>query len=173
MALSDNSVLTTNKFLTSFKGAYALEGEQTVLLSVTGGLHYDAMSGQAPPEFLCRWLNSWLLRSPIEKFPDDIVSQSGKQIFECIEFLSGKSLDKVMKWEWSQNQWHNNNNTNKEMQKIQTWVAQYEQVLNFLKWHGCLLSMVKPEALLSGDNYVKYCMWSFSGSKKSLEKTYA
>ena len=63
-------------------------------LKVTSQLG-EADSGKPPAtDFLCRWLNYFLFRTPVDHFPEDLVLQNGKPVFEAIEFLSGRNPEK-------------------------------------------------------------------------------
>jgi hypothetical protein len=82
VAHSDNSVLTTNNFLASFRDAYILEGEWVIELSIVAQVQHDTISTTLESDQMWRWLNFWLFKTPIESYPDDIVAQNGKHVME-------------------------------------------------------------------------------------------
>ena len=95
--------------------------------------------------FLVRWMNATVLRAPIDKFPDDIISANGKQIFDVIEVLAGRNpLGKGS---------HKLTGDKKDYgTKLQ---AQYEKMLLFLKSRGALLHHIEAAYLLSKEQYAQ------------------
>lgn len=90
----DNSVLSTNTYLSGNKTSYSLEGDSMVQLKLTSSITEMPNGAHPQTDFLCRWLNYFLFRTPIDNFPEDMVIQSGKPVFEALEFLSGRNPEK-------------------------------------------------------------------------------
>ena len=90
-------------------------------------------------------MNATVLRAPIDKFPDDIISANGKQIFDMIEVLAGRNpLGKGS---------HKLTGDKKDhAAKLQ---AQYEKMLLFLKSRGALLHHIEAAYLLSKEQYAQ------------------
>lgn len=41
-------------------------------------------------EYICRWFTQTLSATSMQQFPQDVITQNGHQIFELIQYLSGK-----------------------------------------------------------------------------------
>lgn len=118
-------------------------------------------------EYIMRWLNQTVLQNAtITNFPRDIIGQNGNQLFELIMYLSGKKAPGNLK-----NQQGGSNK--KDMLKM--LVSQYEELLNFLKVHGAHLNTVRPEYLLSQQDYMKFIKQTPSQGEmkpKSVERMF-
>eukprot|EP00392_Amoebophrya_sp_AT5.2_P009549 g9577.t1 len=182
---ADNCVLSTTQYLMENANDYALEGEQTVLLKTSAPCFppVDSKSFvEQGADALVRWLNGVALRVPIENFPQDLILQQGKPLFEMIEFFSGKNALTTQLKErppgHTAEKVESSKAVPKDLVKINGIIAVYEKALNFCKQHGCLLSMVRPETLLSQDLFVRYVQLTSSKSsggsvsKRQLEKNY-
>ena len=188
---ADNSVLTAHQYMQENVADYTLEGEAVVQLKPAQKAiqHTQAeietrsplISSSQQASWLLKWLNCVGLRVPIDHFPQDLIAQNGKPFFETIEFWSGKNpLSAQLKTGPANAEEPKKANTKdqpKVLQKIMGQIASYEQVLNFAKQHGCLLSMVRPEYLLSQESYTRYVQMqvgksSTHSNKKSLEKSF-
>ncbi|CAD7936763.1 unnamed protein product [Amoebophrya sp. A120] len=181
---ADNCVLSTSQYLMENTADYALEGEQIVTLKTSSPCTptHDSKAYQEGADSLVRWLNGVAFKVPIENFPQDLILQQGKPVFEMIEFFSGKNALTTALKERPQGHAPEKADTGKavpkDLVKINSTIAVYEKALNFCKQHGCLLSMVRPETLLSQDLFVRYVQLTASKSsggpvsKRQLEKNY-
>ncbi|CAD7959898.1 unnamed protein product [Amoebophrya sp. A25] len=183
---ADNCILSTSQYLVENAADYTLEGDQVVTLKTTAPClpMPDSRVYQEGLDSLLRWLNGIAFRVPIENFPLDLILQQGKPLFEVIEFFSGKNaLSAPLKERpgasgpGGDGEKTGGKNQPKDLIKINGIVQIYEKALNFCKQHGCLLSMVRPEYLLSQDLYVRYVQLTTAKSggtvsKRQLEKNF-
>jgi hypothetical protein len=101
-------------------------------------------------DYVVRWFNSMIQTSSLQSYPADVINNNGTQIFELIQFLSGKKppgqASKAALTAASANV--------KDYLKV--IVQQYEDLINFLKVNGAHLNTVRPEYLLSLGDYNKF-----------------
>jgi hypothetical protein len=101
-------------------------------------------------DYVVRWFNSMIQTSALHSYPGDVINQNGAQIFELVQFLSGKKppgqVSRAALTAASQNA--------KDFLKMV--VQQYEDLINFLKVNGAHLNTVRPEYLLSLGDYNKF-----------------
>jgi hypothetical protein len=189
---AENCILTCHKYLGENAENYTLDGDPPLLKekeekkaedqasavkSGSGSGSY-AMEATAQAEFLVRWMNSNVLRNTIESFPHDLVTSSGRQLYDMIEFLSGKAVPAARRAGESgpntrANMGSSQRTRNREMIKINQLMGQYESMLTFLKQHGGLLAHVKPEHFLSLDQYLRFQQSQVPGTKRvSTEKQF-
>jgi len=97
-------------------------------------------------ESIKNWLNQNVLNSYISRFPHDIIECNGSQIYDLIQFLTGKtpagkaSLTLITK----------------KAEKIKALHKQYDDLLRVLKENGALLNTIRPEYLLRHADYNSY-----------------
>lgn len=97
-------------------------------------------------EHLTRWMNHHILANPISHFPEDFINQFGSPLFDLIHSLSGKSPPGMMK--------NAPNTSQKDLVKL--LYKQYEDLLDYLKKFGALLNNVRPEFLMSQQEFSQY-----------------
>ncbi|GBG28496.1 Cilia- and flagella-associated protein 65 [Hondaea fermentalgiana] len=100
---------------------------------------------------LVRFLNVTALQVPITDFPADLISSSGKQVFELIQSLSGKAAPGRMKAGGAKGKAAA---VKKDLTK--DLLMQYEALLKFLKSRGALLHDIRPEHFLPRDEYIRH-----------------
>jgi len=133
---------------------------------------------QLQTDYLVRWMNSNVLKATLENFPQDLITQNGRHVYEMIEFLSGRPVPKAKPdagkdTKTKETKEEKANLKGKEMQRIQQLVAQYEQLLNYVKQHGGLLSCTRPEHFLSQEHYVRYMSSQPQAmGRRQIEKSY-
>ena len=110
--ISDNSICSTFPYLYHASEYYTLGGEpvqlhereepsshadnttvKTSSASPSSSIGYR-ITEQAQ-DFLVRWLNSCVLKLPIERFPLDLINSNGRHIYDMVELFSGKPVPKV------------------------------------------------------------------------------
>ena len=89
-----------------------------------------------------------LQNSTIQNFPLDIINENGQQIYDLILYLSGKKAPGNIK--------NQPNLVNNKKDMLKSLVTQYEELINFLKVNGAHLNTVRPEYLLSYNDYMKF-----------------
>eukprot|EP00931_Biecheleriopsis_adriatica_P036216 TRINITY_DN2086_c0_g1_i7.p1 TRINITY_DN2086_c0_g1~~TRINITY_DN2086_c0_g1_i7.p1 ORF type:complete len:2928 (-),score=554.29 TRINITY_DN2086_c0_g1_i7:9-8792(-) len=184
---TENCILTCHHYLHHNVDFYTLDGDPVMLQEKednsggepgaapsikTGSVSHQSQAGYggqdlSQADFLVRWLNGNVLKNQLDHFPQDLVNFNGRHLYEMIEFLSGKSVNKGSAGGNSRMDTTNSSfrgggdrggakGKSKEMVKIQALMQQYESLLNFLKQHGALLSSVRPEHFLSFDQFLRY-----------------
>eukprot|EP00698_Gefionella_okellyi_P007756 TRINITY_DN1898_c0_g1_i1.p1 TRINITY_DN1898_c0_g1~~TRINITY_DN1898_c0_g1_i1.p1 ORF type:complete len:2231 (+),score=540.36 TRINITY_DN1898_c0_g1_i1:707-6694(+) len=88
-------------------------------------------------QMITRWFNANVARTPVNAIPHDFIESDGKLLIDAIAFMSGKAVITKSKITAGSRQ-----------EKAQALLAQYEEMLTFLKSHGALVNNVKPENLL-------------------------
>merc|ERR1719399_485822 len=184
---TDNSVLTTFPYLMSCADFFVLEGHPVIMLRETqepsgenaerapsfrtASQSISSLSGQDFQfDFITRWLNANVLKSTVENFPADLITQNGRQVYEMVECLAAKSIPKVK----ADAPGPSRGSKNPEMIRIGHATEQYEEMLNFFKHRGALLSNILPEHFLSRDHYVKYMVNRYPFiSKRRCERQHA
>jgi hypothetical protein len=100
-------------------------------------------------EYIARWLNLTVLQnSTIQSFPLDIINNNGLQVYDLIHYLSGKKVSK--------DQGKGVASATNAKDALKNLVAQYEELINYLKVNGAHLNTVRPEYLLSYSDYNKF-----------------
>ncbi|CEM06420.1 unnamed protein product [Vitrella brassicaformis CCMP3155] len=117
-------------------------------------------------DFLVRWLNGTVLKSVIETYPQDLIASQGRQLHEIVEILTGKKIGPLKQKGPTVTTGGPATSapekSGKEVSgstagpKVLKTVAAYEDILNYLKQNGALLSHVRPEYLLTMENFIKY-----------------
>jgi hypothetical protein len=97
-------------------------------------------------EHLTRWMNHHILTNPISHFPEDFINQFGSPLFDLIHAVSGKTPAGMMKVV--------PNTSQKDLVKL--LYKQYEDLLDYLKKFGALLNTVRPEFLMSQQEFSQY-----------------
>lgn len=96
-------------------------------------------------DVLLRWLRATMTRFTFESIPGSFVKSNGQLAFEVVEHLCGKKIaGRVGKL------------PNNKREAISQLYAQYEELMNFLKAHGALLNVAKPEYFFSLENFQRY-----------------
>ena len=116
-------------------------------------------------EYIRRWLNSNALSSSIQHFPQDIVKDHGKHIFELLQFLTGKSFvppanivtAPVVPAAPGAAPGTNSAPAEKEEGSEETFKKKYEWLLTELTKYGAMLNTIRPEHLLTEDEYKAMC----------------
>ena len=96
--------------------------------------------------FFLRWLNANVLRSNIESFPDDCITQQGRHLIDAVEVLTGKAVPGSI---------FKKGAMLTATAKLPQLLDQYSALLKMLISHGALLSAVKAEHFLSFENFLK------------------
>ena len=97
-------------------------------------------------ESVKNWLNQNVLSSYISKFPQDLVESNGSQIYELIQFLTGKMPQGRV----------NLALITKKAEKVKLLYKQYDDLIRVLKENGALLSTIRPEFLFRHNDYNTY-----------------
>eukprot|EP00929_Paragymnodinium_shiwhaense_P088700 TRINITY_DN49010_c0_g1_i1.p1 TRINITY_DN49010_c0_g1~~TRINITY_DN49010_c0_g1_i1.p1 ORF type:complete len:2929 (-),score=783.00 TRINITY_DN49010_c0_g1_i1:108-8894(-) len=195
---TENCILTCHHYLQHNIDFYTIEGDPPVLREKdgkeedagpapsvkTGSVSHQSVAGyngqdMSQCEFLVRWMNGNVLRNQIDSFPQDLIATGGRHLLEMIEFLSGKPVPTSRNRVETGNTGGRSGNApagrqrNKEMQKIQSLVGQYEALLTYLKTNGALLSSVRPEHFLSAEQYLRHQQHTYPGiHRKTVEKVF-
>jgi hypothetical protein len=195
---TDNCILTCHSYIQQNVDFYTLEGDPVILKekednpgadiggaqsAKTGSVSHASALGYggqdtAMVEFLVRWMNGNVLKATLENFPQDLISQNGRHLYEMIEFLSGKAVPaaKGAKMDNTQTSFKGDKGgkqKSKEMARINALMSQYETLLNFLKQHGALLSSVRPEHFLSCEQYIRFLQsQNVSSTRRQHEKNF-
>lgn len=109
---------------------------------------------EAEAEVLEPWIRSFLLDLPSQRpFPDLLIAARGRPLVDIFEAVSGKAVNPLIP---------------REVQSViarppkskvaltRALCRQYDALITFLKQHGGLLGALKPEDLLSKDDYVRW-----------------
>jgi len=198
---TDNCILTCHHYLQHNVDFYTLSGDPVMLHEKednssgepgaapsikTGSVSHQSVAGyggldMTQAEFLIRWMNGNVLKNQMDRFPQDLVSTSGRHLYEMIEFLSGKNVPQKgaggARMENTTSSFRSSDKgrhqKSREMTKIQGLYQQYEALLNFLKQHGAMLSAVRPEHFLSNEQYLRYMQSLNAGiTRRQVEKTF-
>jgi len=102
-------------------------------------------------EFVTRWFTHTMSANSLNEFPKDVVTQNGGQVFDLIQYLSGKKPPGQATQKALTAASHGNA---KDVLKV--LLTQYEELINFLKVNGAHLNTVRPEYLLHKDDYCKF-----------------
>ena len=94
--------------------------------------------------FLVLWLNANVMPTPLTSVPGELVSSNGKLAYVALEAMSGRKVPGRAK-----------KLPNSKNELVQALLAQYAQLLLFLKERGALLNTVRPEQLLNRDQYIR------------------
>lgn len=105
----------------------------------------DHMLGKSA-EHVVRWLNFNAILNSISKFPSDVADNNGSQIFELIQFLTGKMPQCKASL----------NNVTKKSERIKLLWKQYDDLIRSLKENGALLNTIRPEYLLKYQDFNNY-----------------
>lgn len=98
---------------------------------------------------LIRWLNvSGVLAEPIQRWPDDIVAENGRPIFDLIELISGRLIPGRMRGV------EESRLPNSRTRRAQAYFRQAQDVIVHLKALGAHVHSVRPEALLSQEAFL-------------------
>eukprot|EP00736_Rhodelphis_marinus_P012698 Rmarinus@m.1878 len=150
---SDNSILTLYPFLETHSQRYGFLANEAGPVMLVPVKHQPRIASPDSQhisqsrviENIVRWLNAVLLKSTITAFPGDFVTSKGKALIDLVEFLSGKKVpNKLTKLSTNPKEY------------VRQLVSQYEGILTFLKSHGGLLNSVKPEFLLSKEDFIRF-----------------
>jgi hypothetical protein len=192
---TENSILTCHHYLQQNVEFYTLDGYPVTLTEKedtpeggvgappsmkTGSMsHAGSLAGYggqdlSQVEYIMRWMNGNVLKNQMECFPQDLVNTNGRFLYEMIEFLSGKQVSmKAQEKALSSRGDKSKGSKGKDIQRIHGQVQQYEQLLNFLKQHGALLSPVRPEHFLSYEQYLRLQQNSNATiSRRQVEKVF-
>lgn len=109
---------------------------------------------EAEAEVLQPWIKSFLLDLPTQRpFPGGLIAARGRPLLDVLEAVSGKPVSQHVP---------------REVQSLiarppksrvalaRALCRQYEVALTFLKQHGALLGSLRPEELLSRDDFVRW-----------------
>ena len=96
-------------------------------------------------EFLGRWFSHNTLSAPVNKLPDDFIASHGAQVYEIIHSLTGKFPPGQVK---------SHSLPPRELTK--QLLSQYSQLITYLKSNGALLNTIRPEYLLSLQDFSRY-----------------
>ncbi len=111
-------------------------------------------------ESLRSWLNASVMRTPLDRIPNDFVDKDGKPLFQLIEMLTGRPVPKGP----SDNNrgipgmGRTSGGGNRALESARNMVATYNAVLAHIKSHGALVNHVRPEILLKRRAFVVWQM---------------
>jgi len=116
-------------------------------------------------DYIKRWLNSNALTSTVQHFPQDVIKEHGKQVYELLQFLTGKAFAPPATLPIQQppaNAAPASSNqsgavTGREDDPDEIARAKYEWLLTELTKYGAMLNTIRPEHLLSEDEYKRIC----------------
>eukprot|EP00163_Fabomonas_tropica_P020793 TRINITY_DN366_c0_g1_i2.p1 TRINITY_DN366_c0_g1~~TRINITY_DN366_c0_g1_i2.p1 ORF type:complete len:2833 (+),score=824.11 TRINITY_DN366_c0_g1_i2:1027-9525(+) len=200
---TDNSLLSCHDFLHQHAESYtvaATKGSRALNLVKKPDVELDALLNRPPQpsdlrdmtgDFLgreendkalqsqlvtcmVRWLNTNVMKKPIEEFPTDLADSNGKMLFDMVEVLSGKNIFKKQQGQPSslgartQKVSLGRGARREAALKLQ---GQYEEMLTFLKSQGALLSTVKPQHLLRLEDYYRVTTPPDSGTHTAMSAT--
>jgi len=111
-------------------------------------------------EALRSWLNSSVMRTPIERIPHDFVEKDGKPLFQLVEMLTGRPVPKGDK---NSNQGYpgagrTSGSGNRTLDAAKTSVSTYDAVLAHIKSHGALVNHVRPEILTKKKYFIAWTL---------------
>ena len=145
---TDNCLLTLYPFMGINAGKFELQAKahKPVGLVDSGGCVCDAaaieQAAASESSSLARLLNASTMKGPFSKdLSQDMLASRGRVMIEVIEFLSAKQVFKVGKL------------SSNRREQIEQLMEQHAKMLNFLKSHGALLNVVKPEFLLELEDF--------------------
>jgi len=95
---------------------------------------------------ILRWLNHFVLSTPLRSFPDDVITSNGAQIFDLYCYLSGKIFQNKAKLDIPM----------KRVERVNLIIKQYEDFLKVLMVEGGLLGTIRPYYLLSYTDFNHY-----------------
>eukprot|EP01022_Parablepharisma_sp_SALTPOND_P034835 TRINITY_DN931_c0_g1_i1.p1 TRINITY_DN931_c0_g1~~TRINITY_DN931_c0_g1_i1.p1 ORF type:complete len:1690 (-),score=186.44 TRINITY_DN931_c0_g1_i1:61-5130(-) len=110
-------------------------------------------------DYIRRWLNSNALTSVVQHFPQDLIKEHGKQVYELLHFLTGKSFAppaNIAQPPAGANS-QNGSTTGREEDIEKVTKAKYEWLLTELTKYGAMLNTIRPEHLLSEEEYKLVC----------------
>jgi len=114
-----------------------------------------ASSSSSSMNALVRFLNVTVLEVPIVDFPRDLITANGKQLYELIRALSGKSVPGKMSQVQQQREISAKDNTASYHDQLREKIEQYSALLKFLKSRGALMHDVRAEHFLSKEEFVR------------------
>jgi hypothetical protein len=140
------------------------------------GTHYTA----ADANFLLRWLNGCILRQPIAAFPQDIVAGHGRPLLEAFEGLSGRTLPGRLTGRVPSSKKERSIVLFSQVHSLRLPLMallrgfitsprppspslQYREFLSAMRTSGALLAHVRPEALLSKDDFLRVRKYAARG----------
>jgi len=92
---------------------------------------------------IVNWLNYNVVVNYINKFPQDVIEADGSQIFEMIQYLTGKNIGSKAKLD----------SVKSRKEKISLIYKQYDDLIRTLKENGALLNHIRPEFLMKYNEY--------------------
>ena len=101
-------------------------------------------------DYIKRWLNSNALSSSIQHFPQDLIKEHGRQLNELIQFLSGKILFAPPPPNAG------GSIPGKDEDPDESFRKRFETLLTELTKYGAMLNTIRPEQLLSEDEYKRF-----------------
>jgi len=117
-------------------------------------------------DYIKRWLNSNALRMSIQYFPQDLIKDHGKQLYELLQFLTGKIFVQPAPAAGLISQSQTNS---KEEDSDEIARSKYEWLLTELTKYGAMLNTIRPEHLLSEDEYKRISKkYKFASGDASL-----
>mmetsp|Transcript_20679 Transcript_20679/g.39293 ORF Transcript_20679/g.39293 Transcript_20679/m.39293 type:complete len:2902 (+) Transcript_20679:155-8860(+) len=152
----------------------------------TGSASHQSVAGyggqdMSQVDFLVRWMNGNVLKNQLENFPQDLIASGGRYLYEMIEFLSGRQVPQKAgggaRMDNTQGSFRGGGRggaaQSREMARIHGLIAQYDQLLTFLKQHGALLSSVHPSHFLSSEQNLRYQQSQNVGvGRRQVEKAF-
>ncbi|EWS70940.1 flagellar associated protein, putative (macronuclear) [Tetrahymena thermophila SB210] len=98
-------------------------------------------------EYITRWLNYHVLQQPINSFPQSVIEQNGSPVFDLITFLTGRTQFPFRA---------QIDHLTKRTEKSKKLMSQYDELIRSLKVEGGMLNHIRPEYLLSYQDYILY-----------------
>lgn len=170
-ATTDNSVFTLYPFLTN--NDYHITGEQATPITLT--LDCDSVANDFLADFLSqadivnaarlkpandpvlvsfitKFLNSLVLTKPIDIFPDDLVKTQGRCIFEMIENMTGRKIQSSQIYRPPTYGMRTTTTSVKDMSMRE----KMKMILQYLMAQGAHLASIKPEFLLSANDFIDH-----------------
>lgn len=94
---------------------------------------------------LVQWLNACALRQPVHQWPQDVVKQNGKPILDMVEAFSGRQIPGRLK---------GSKIPQGKKDRAVALFRQAQEFLSFLKMSGGFVHSVRPESLLSREDFI-------------------
>eukprot|EP00002_Diphylleia_rotans_P030530 TRINITY_DN6284_c0_g1_i1.p1 TRINITY_DN6284_c0_g1~~TRINITY_DN6284_c0_g1_i1.p1 ORF type:complete len:2909 (+),score=517.05 TRINITY_DN6284_c0_g1_i1:178-8904(+) len=106
---------------------------------------------------ILRWINQYSPKHNVSKFPDDLVSSSGRALIDFVESVTAKPFPGKLV-----------NNDGPKNELIMKKHRQYSDFLLLLKQHGGLLNRVRPEYLLKMEEYQRYLVMTRADNPQKI-----
>lgn len=183
-ATADNSIFTNYSYLETCEGRYSISEEQGVSLLEVGS-EYPTKKKLSTTNYstsfrrelqfnffrvpalhvtnrTCSHITRWMryfVSDKIDSFPESCLRLNGQPIYDMLSKLAGEAY------------LESNSVSEKASERPKTMEPQYANLLRRLKEEGCFLNHIRPEYLLSLDDYLTFT--NNSDNKYSLTPSQA